>query len=259
MPGHSTAPPEFVLHGICRDFGGFRALSDISLQLRGPGIVGLVGQNGAGKSTMLSLLCGALAPTEGELVFDGTPVIRRRRNALPSMGICRLFQEVHLVAGLRVWENIALGLGVQHGARRRGEQLAGGRSVLARVRTCAQQVGLDDDTLDRWPAALPIGTQRRVELARLTASQPRVALLDEPTANLSLAESDEVAAVAQRLAQTALVILVEHNMQLVYTIGERVIVLAEGKVAADGPPAEVAQDPAVRQAYLGYAGAGGAS
>ncbi len=249
-----TTHPEFVLRNVNRDFGGFRALSDVSLSLRGPGVIGLVGQNGAGKSTMLSLLSGALAPSTGQLIFDGEPVTRRRRNALPSLGVCMLFQEVHLIAGMRTWENIALGVGVRPEPGRRLASFSGGSRVIARVRACAQQVGLGDDVLDSWPAALPIGTQRRVELARLTASQPRVALLDEPTANLSLAESGDVADVVLRLAETALVILVEHNMQLVYTIGERVIVLAEGQVVADGPPAEVAQDPAVRRAYLGYAG-----
>jgi ABC-type branched-subunit amino acid transport system ATPase component len=250
----SAVDPEFVLQDVNRYFGGFRALSDVSLRLRGPGVIGLVGQNGAGKSTMLSLLCGALAPSTGQLIFDGEPVTRRRQNALPALGVCRLFQEVHLIAGLRTWENIALGLGVRPEPGRRRALLAGGGRVIARVRACAHEVGLGDDVLDSWPAALPIGTQRRVELARLTASRPRVALLDEPTANLSPAESDEVADVVRHLAETALVILVEHNMQLVYTVGERVIVLAEGNVVADGPPAQVARDPAVRRAYLGYAG-----
>jgi branched-chain amino acid transport system ATP-binding protein len=243
-------------------FGGIVAIDSLTLGVESGQICSIIGPNGAGKTTFLNCITGVYRPTSGSIHFDGTDLRSVRPHALAPMGIARTFQNLALFPGMTVLDNVLTG---RHATTRGGFVSAALRLPAVRrsereARAFAEsllgQLGLADDA-DRPASDLPYGSQKRVELARALASEPRLLLLDEPAAGLVHAEVDtftqELRALRDELGVT--IVLVEHNMGMVMGISDHVSVLNFGRLIAEGPPAEVASDPTVIAAYLGSAAA----
>ncbi|MEV2237333.1 ATP-binding cassette domain-containing protein [Micromonospora sp. NPDC049891] len=250
-----------ALHQVGVRFGGLTALDDVSLEV-GPGeVVGVIGPNGAGKTTLFNVVCGFVTAHTGTLTLDGRP-FRPRPHRLTRLGIARTLQGTGLFAGLTVLENVMAG--ATHTAR------AGLVPALLglprsdrderRLREQARAV-LDDLGIaayaDAAPDTLPFAVRQRVALARALAARPRLLLLDEPAGGLGADDVDTLAELIRQLPHRATdpcaVLLVEHHMDLVMAVCDRIVVLDFGRVVATGPPEAVREDPAVVDAYLGAA------
>jgi ABC-type branched-subunit amino acid transport system ATPase component len=246
------------LEEVDRAFGGVRAVDRASFTVAADEVHGLIGPNGAGKTTLLNLVSGLIRPTSGAIRLDGARLDRLPPHRIAARGVTRTYQNIRLFPALRVVENVIVG---QHLVRRNASLMkrmllrpeARAEESAARERAVAllRRVGLEERAEEK-AANLSYGEQRRVEIARALASNPRVLLLDEPTAGMNPVE---VAAVAELIREVARggrsVLLVEHNVKLVMEVCQRITVLNFGKVIAEGTPAEVASHPAVVAAYLG--------
>lgn len=235
-PASPPVPEEVNLevHELAVSYGAVRALHSTSLVVRGPGCVGVIGPNGSGKSTLVGAISSTVPRDSGTV----TLTVNGRREPLSSEHIGRVFQTPRLVPNLRVWENIS----------------ANSRGVAAPEHLAWQlgrEVGLTDEELRAWPDELSIGTLKKAELARAMLSRPYVLLLDEPAAGLSQAEVRELATIITKVARYTLVILVEHNLNLVYELCDRVVLLLDGVLSADGSPQDLRRSELVAEAYLG--------
>ena len=251
------APGALVLEaaGLRKVFGGLVAVSDLSLELRAGEIVGLIGPNGAGKSTTFDLLTGVAPPTAGTVRFLDTALAHRGSPAVARLGLARSFQHVKLVGSMSVLENVALGAHLRGRAGALRAMLRLDRQEEARLFAEAHRqlarVGLA--ALAAEPARnLALGQQRVVEIARALCLDPVLLLLDEPAAGLRHAEKQELAVLLRTLrGQGVTVLLVEHDMDFVMNLTDRLVVMNFGAKLAEGPAAAIGHDPAVIEAYLG--------
>jgi branched-chain amino acid transport system ATP-binding protein len=234
-----------------KDFAGFRAVDGVDLRLEADRVHALVGPNGAGKTSLFNLLTGFLRPTSGQVLIFGENVTGWRPDQIAKRGVARSFQITSLFEELSVIEHVALALqsrtALGYGFWRDGAAL---RRFDAPARVLLEEIGLAD-LVDRPARALPYGQKRALELALALALEPRLLLLDEPTAGMSAEDVHRTIALVARLRQGRTIVLVEHNMGVVGKLADNVVVLQQGKVIAEGPYDTVRADPAVIAAYLG--------
>ena len=235
-------------------FGGITALDGVSLDV-GPGeVVGVIGPNGAGKTTLFNLICGFVTPESGALSWLGRSLAGVRPSQLAAFGIARTLQGVGLFERLTVLENVMAGA-----ERFRRTRLISAVLSLPtshdRARSALRRVGCEQHA-DRLPGTLPYAVQKRVALARALASEPELLLLDEPAGGLDAGELSELADLIGSLGSGIAVMLVDHHMDVVTSVCNRMVVLDFGRVIASGPPSEVRRDPQVLDAYLGREASG---
>ena len=246
---------DITLHtqALCKQWGSFKANSDISLTFAPGARHALIGPNGAGKTTFINLLTGALEPTSGTVHFGGEDITALQQHERVKRGMTRTFQINTLFAGLTVLESVVLAI-----CERRGLQYRWYQTVASQDEAADEALALlatlklahDADCITR---SLAYGKQRLVEIALALATRPRVLLLDEPAAGIPSAESQELFEVVAQLPRDVTMVFIEHDMGLVFRFAERITVLVGGAVLTEGTPEEIAADPRVREVYLGQA------
>jgi branched-chain amino acid transport system ATP-binding protein len=245
-----------VVEGVTVAFGGLTALEAVSLSAHVGEVVGVIGPNGAGKTTLFNVMCGFVAPQSGSITVEGKRLNRIHPHDLARHGIARTLQGVGLWPGLTVLENVMAGAEVRSRARV-GAALGGlprssrdENSLADQAMAALTQLGVAEFS-DRLPPSLPYATQKRVSLARALVTSPTFLLLDEPASGLSESEMADLASRLHGLKATMGVLLVEHHMDLVMAVCDRIVVLNFGRVIASGTPVEVATNAEVTAAYLG--------
>lgn len=248
----------FAAERVCKRYGGLTAVGGVSFELRPGDLVGLIGPNGAGKTTCFNLITGADAVTSGCVRWDGREITGWRAHQRARLGIARTFQNVRLWRDLSVLDNVRAvirrrrGTGLASALLRLPGHFAAEREVRARALACLESLGLAGRARER-AGDLPYGEQRRLEIARALALEPRLLLLDEPAAGMNPAEKVELRETVRRLrAERRLsILLIEHDMGFVMGLCERIYVLDHGELIAHGSPEAIRRDPQVIAAYLG--------
>lgn len=238
-------------------FGGLTALNDVSFGVKRGEILGLIGPNGAGKTTCFNVMTGVYRPTSGNVRFDGNEIRRQSKNKITQMGIARTFQNIRLFSEMTALENVVVGTDARHktsvlGALvRTPRHFAEERSAVDRAMALLRFVGIADRAAEK-ARNLPYGYQRRLEIARALATEPKLLCLDEPAAGFNPAEKDELIELIKQVRDEGYtVLLIEHDMRLVMSVCDRIVVLEFGNKIAEGKPEEIRNNPAVIAAYLG--------
>jgi len=233
--------------GLTRRFGGLLAVADVSLDLAMGELHAVIGPNGAGKSTLVNLLAGELAATSGSIHIDGRDVTGWSNWRIARCGVGRSFQRSNLMADMTVLENARLAVP----ARRLWRWLREADASVSVARDALARVGLADFARHR-AGALSHGQLRQLEIGVALAARPKVLLLDEPLAGMGPEESGHFAEMLRQLARDHAVLLVEHDMDVVFAVADRMTVMLDGRVLASGAPADIRASPSVRDAYLGH-------
>ncbi len=240
-------------------FGGLVANKDVDFVIPRRAIVSLIGPNGAGKTTFFNQLTGMLQPTSGDIVFDGTSIVGLSPHEIVELGVARTFQNIRLFGDMTVIGNVMVGRHVRMKAHwwdsvlRTPATRAEERATMERARELLDLVRLPERYNEEWARNLPYGDQRRLEIARALASDPKLLLLDEPTAGMNPAETNGttqlIAELREKLGLS--ILLIEHDMKVVMGVSERITVLDYGEKIAEGSPEEIRANPRVIEAYLG--------
>ena len=246
-----------VTHATMR-FGGLVAVNDLNMHIDSQEIVALIGPNGAGKTTAFNMITGVYAPTEGSVILQGRSITRMRPDRIASAGIARTFQNIRLFKALTVLDNVLIAQHVRLTASWLGAILRSPRyrkeeaRAYERARELLTYMGLWE-VRDEISSSLPYGMQRKLEIARALATQPTLLLLDEPAAGMNPAESAELTELIRGIRDRyhLTVLLIEHHMDVVMDISDRIYVLNYGGLIAEGTPAEIQQNDDVIRAYLG--------
>jgi branched-chain amino acid transport system ATP-binding protein len=243
--------PALETQGLCRNFGGMVAVNEVSLRVARGARHALIGPNGAGKTTFINLLSGVLRPSAGTVAVLGNDVTALAPHRRVGLGMARTFQINQLFGELTPLETIGLAVSEGMGAGRDWWRVAGSsRSIDARIAGMLERFHLADVMHERT-ATLPYGKQRLLEIALAIACSPQLLLLDEPAAGVPEDERHEILAAVAALPREVTVLFIEHDMDLVFSFADRISVLVNGGLFAEGAPEEIARDARVRAAYLG--------
>ena len=241
---------------LVKKFGGFVATNDVTLNVAAGARHALIGPNGAGKTTLINLLTGFLEPTSGSVILKGEEVTRTSQHQRVKLGLARTFQINRLFADLTVLESVTLAVCERKGIGARFWRPVGAHAqAIDEAAALLAQLRLLDVAHEQT-RNLAYGKQRLIEIALALAARPSVLLLDEPAAGVPTGESRELFETIAQLPREVTIVLIEHDMDLVFRFADRISVLVSGAVLTEGPPAEIAVDPRVRQVYLGEAGHG---
>jgi len=240
-------------NGVGMKFDGFRALAHVTLDIRKGDLTAIIGPNGAGKSTFFNILSGAFPPSEGRIVFEGRDITGRRQHEFARLGIAKSFQITNVFPQLTAAENVRIAvqaMKIRYDIWTPRRQLT---EFVAKAAELLNLVGLYRNR-ERRAENLAHGEQRALEIAMALASDPRLLLLDEPTAGMSPEETMMMMNLITKLAEDRTVVLVEHKMKLVMGISDRIVVLHHGELLADGAPGDIRANDEVRRVYLGQTG-----
>ena len=256
-PVAASAAPMLRLDKVSKRFGGLSVLEDVSFAVPPGSVFGLIGPNGAGKTTVFNLITGLLAPSGGRVTLGDTSLVGRRPHRITRLGIARTFQNIRVFKEMTLRENVIVGMHAHlgYGIAQWLFSLPGYRAAekraMARADELLSWVGLGGKAND-IADELSYGEQRKLELARALATEPKLLLLDEPVAGMNSGEKQDLMVEIERIAARGYtVFLIEHDMRFVMGLCSRIAVLNFGRVIAEGPPEQIRNDPAVIEAYLG--------
>jgi branched-chain amino acid transport system ATP-binding protein len=237
--------------GLTKRFGGFVAVDDVDLAVETGEVRSVIGPNGAGKTTLFNLLTGTYEVSAGDIVFAGEDITDAPEHERPYRGISRGYQITNTYESLTVFENLQTAVGLFHGNYYDMVRPLGRRTeVTERAEGLLDQLGLADQRSVE-ASALSHGDRRRLEIGMALAAEPRLLLLDEPTAGMDAGETERTVSLIEELTDEMAVLLVEHDIEYVMTVSDAITVLERGSVIAEGPPAAIRQDERVQEAYLG--------
>lgn len=243
--------------GINKRFGGLQALGDVNLSVAENTVHAIIGPNGAGKSTLLNVLVGKLIPDSGSVMFDGQSVLGRKPHEITQMGISRVFQTPEIFADLTVMENVLIPCFAKRDGSFRVhalESVASERGIIEQAETMLDEVNMLDKR-GMTASSMSRGDKRRLEMAMCLVQEPRLLLLDEPTAGMARADTENTIQLLKdiRTKRGITMAIIEHDMNVVFSLAERITVLAQGTPLVEDTPDNIKDHPKVREAYLGEA------